>query len=155
MSKGKKGEGKAAETHSLLQQTQEEYEFTKPTRTNTPDDGVDFTIHSTKKELQNISNQALGRDEFSSLPEGDVSLRQDHKETKHKIGKAAAKKFVDDIEKNKKHDGHVLSGGQGLTSGAKEELDKAKSEGNSVSYLSSDDLNDINNHCRNIINNEV
>jgi len=155
MSKGKKGEGKASETHSLLQQTQEEYEFTKPSRTNTPDNGVDFTIHSTKKELQNISNKVLGRDEFSALPKGDVTLRQDHKESKHKISKATAKKFVADIEKNKKVDGHLLSGAKGLTSGAKDELDAAKKAGHSVSYLSEDDLNRINIHCRYVIDNEI
>jgi hypothetical protein len=155
MSKGKKGEGKAAEVNALLQQVLEEFEFTKPTRTNTPENGVDFKIYSTKRELQHISSGALGRTEFQDLPEGEVTLRQDHKESKHKINQGTAQKFVDDIDKNKSVDGHLLTGGQGLTSGAQKVLDNAMGQGHSVTYLTNSDLKDLANFCRIDIENKV
>ncbi|WP_069786715.1 hypothetical protein [Pseudomonas salomonii] len=155
MSKGKKGEGRAAEAHALLQQTLEEYEFTKPTRTNTPESGVDFMVYTTKKELQHVANSSLQRVEFEALPDGEVVLRQDHKQSKHKISKATAKKFVDDIQSNKKVDGHLLTGGQGLTSGAADEIQSARDSGHSVTYLSDADLTLIINVARDVIDNLV
>jgi predicted nucleotidyltransferase component of viral defense system len=149
---GKIGEAKFTSTISKIAQVEDTVDFRKPSFTNAPDGGMDFEIkapHNISEKLKDIID---GKEQVSKLSDIDVKIRVDHKEYKdRKIGKAIAKKFVDDIEKNLDNAEHWLTGGKGLTAGAKSEIENAEGV---VRHYSSEDIKKIDNYYQNELENQ-
>lgn len=149
---GKIGEAKLASTLTKIAQIEDTVDFRKPSFTNAPDEGLDFQLkapHNISEKLRDIIED---KEEISTLSSTDIKIRIDHKEyDDRKIGKAVATKFVSDIEKNPDNAEHWLTGGTGLTSGAKSELKNAKAV---VRHYSNDDINKIDNYYQNELENQ-
>lgn len=153
MNKGKKGEAKTAGILAKAAQIEDKVDFTKPTLTNAPDNGIDFEIrcpHNFPEKLNNIIN---GNESNNALSNTTIDIRVDHKEYDRPIGKATAQKFVNDIAKNENYDEHWMTGGKRLTAGAQEVIDDAKKK-SVVRYYSNENLNQINNYYDNELHNE-
>lgn len=148
---GKIGEAKFAITVSKMAQVEDTIDFRKPSFTNAPDEGMDFQLkapHNISEKLQDIIE---GKEHVSKLSNTDIKIRVDHKEYEdRKIGKAIAEKFVDDIEKNPDNAEHWLTGGKGLTAGAKNVLQNADGV---VRHYSIEDINKIDNYYQNELEN--
>lgn len=96
--------------------------------------------HNTGERLERIARHDPVIPEPSNTK---ISVRVDHKNYDKKISKPIAKKFVDDIDKNPNVAEHWLTGGGGLTKGAKDELNSAPAP---TRYFSQDDIDTISSY---------
>lgn len=150
---GKIGEAKIASTLSKIAQIEDTVDFRKPSFTNAPDEGLDFQLKAPHNISEKFNDIIEGKEKTSNLSDTDIKIRIDHKEYEgRKIGKAVAKKFVSDIEKNPDNAEHWITGGTGLTSGAKNELDDANAV---VRHYSDDDIKKIDSYYSNELENQV
>jgi hypothetical protein len=157
--KGKVGEAKMVQTLGKMAEVEDKVDFTKPSFTNAPDNGVDFELqcpHNYPEKLNEIIKDGKSEQKLSKKK---IKIRIDHKEYKGKIGKATAEKFVTDCDKNDEdYDEHWLTGAEGVTSGAQKVLKKANKD-YVCRYYSEEKINKISNFYKNEIensnNNEV
>lgn len=143
VNKGKQGEGQLATMLGNIQQVEEYFEFIKPTYTNAPDDGLDFEIstpHNIAEKFNAITNN---EDVIPRLSNTKIKIRLDHKNYDRKISKPVADKFVKDCEKHLHETEHWLTGGNGLTSGAKKSLENSDYV---CRYFPQNDLDKINSY---------
>lgn len=153
MNNGKKGEAKMAEILAKIAQKEEKVDFTKPTFTNAPDNGVDFEIRCPHNIVEKFTSIIDGKESDMALSNSTIDIRVDHKEYSKPIGKPTVEKFVKDISKNEKYAEHWLTGGDRLTAGGKKVLEEAN-KNSVVRYYSNDELNKINNFYDNELLNE-
>jgi hypothetical protein len=153
MNIGKVGEAKMAQTLGKMAEVEDKVDFTKPSFTNAPDNGVDFELqcpHNYPKKIDQIIEDGKSEQKLSKK---NIKIRIDHKEYKGKIGKATAEKFVKDCDKNdENYDEHWITGGKGLTKGAEKVLEEANKD-YVCSYYSQEEINKINNFYINEIEN--
>ncbi len=153
MNKGKVGEAKTAQTLAKMAEVEDKVDFTKPSFTNAPDNGIDFELqcpHNLPEKLNEIIKD--GKSE-QALSKRTVKIRIDNKAYKGKIGKATAEKFIKDCDKNDDdYDEHWLTGAEGLTKGAKKVFDEANKE-HVCRHYSQKEVNKIDNFYTNEIEN--
>ncbi|HED4455614.1 TPA: hypothetical protein R4345_001783, partial [Pasteurella multocida] len=105
----------------------------RPSTTNTADGGADLILEHTTNNLDEMLSISKGTiDDFSS-PQNDnspkIKTRIDVKAYENrKIPKSVAEKFIGDIKLNPDCDAHLLMGGDGLTKGAQEVIDNARTQ---------------------------
>ena len=151
--KGKVGEAKMAQTFGKMAEVEDKVDFTKPSFTNAPDNGVDFELqcpHNYPEKLDEIIEDGKSKQKLSKTT---IKVRIDHKEYKNKIDKATADKFVKDCDKNgEDYDEHWITGGKGLTKGAEKVLKEANKD-YVCRHYSQEEINKINNFYTNEIEN--
>ncbi|HHE3508035.1 TPA: hypothetical protein ACPDKD_001355 [Pasteurella multocida] len=131
--KGKDKELEVTSTLSRLAINNPNSDLIRPSTTNTADGGADVILEHTRNNLDEMLNIAKGTiDDFSS-PQNDntpkIRTRIDVKAYENrKIPKNIAEKFIGDIKLNPDCNAHLLMGGDGLTKGAQEVIDNAKTQ---------------------------
>ena len=152
MNIGKVGEAKMAQTLGKMAEVEDKVDFTKPSFTNAPDNGVDFELqcpHNYPEKLDKIIEDGNSKQILSTT---NIKVRIDHKEYKGKIGKATAEKHVKDCDKNEGYDEHWLTGAKGITKGAEKVLKEADSD-YICRHYSQEKINKIDNFYTNEIKN--
>ncbi|HHB51576.1 MAG TPA: hypothetical protein ENK75_00810 [Saprospiraceae bacterium] len=154
MNIGKFGEAKMAQTLGKMAEVEDKVDFTKPSFTNAPDNGVDFELqcpHNYTEKLDEIIEDGNSEQKLSTI---NIKVRIDHKEyNTRKIGKAIAEKFVKDCNKNDEdYDEHWITGGKGLTKGAEKVLEEANKD-YVVRHYAKEEINKIDNFYTNEIEN--
>lgn len=95
------------------------------TTTNTADNGMDIEMVTTQKHINELLQIAEGKRTDFSNPNDDTSqkigVRIDAKHRTGKITKSEMEKFIDDISKHPRKEGHLLYGSE-LTKGASDVL---------------------------------
>jgi len=153
MNKGKVGEAKMAQTLGKMSEVEDKVDFTKPSFTNAPDNGVDFELQCPHNYTEKLDEIIENGNSEQKLSKKNIKIRIDHKEYKGKIGKATAEKFVKDCDKNNEdYDEHWLTGAKGLTKGAKKVLEEAKKD-YVVRCYPEEEINKIDNFYTNEIKN--
>lgn len=140
MNKGKQGEGQMAVLLGKIQQVEEHFEFTKPTFTNASDNGLDFELLAPHNMAEKVGAIISGKNKIPVSSKKQIKVRVDHKNYDGKITKPVAEKFIDDCKKNSGDAEHLLTGGKGLTSGAKKCMEEAKDV---VRYYPQEDLDKV------------
>ena len=153
MNIGKVGEAKMAQTLGKMSEIEDKVDFTKPSFTNAPDNGVDFELQCPHNYPEKLDEVIESGNSEQALSEKTIKVRIDHKEYKGKIGKATAEKFVNDCEKNEEYEEHWLTGGiGGLTKGAEKVLKEANKE-HICRHYSQEEINKIDSFYTNEIEN--
>lgn len=122
------------------------------TTTNTPDSGMDICMVATKKFFQEFISIAKGELSEFSNPQNDntkkIEVRIDAKErSSNKITKPEAEKFIDDMVKHPRKDGHILLGGT-LTKGAASTIEEAQQsygDKKTIVHISDDEMKNLEN----------
>lgn len=153
MNKGKVGEAKMAQTLGKMAEVEEKVDFTKPSFTNAPDNGVDFELQCPHNYPEKLNEIIKDKSSEQKLSTKNIKVRIDHKEYKGKIGKATAEKFVKDCDKNDEdYQEHWITGGKGLTKGAEKVLEKSNKDFICRHY-SQEKINTLDNFYTNEIEN--
>lgn len=150
--KGKIGEAKTARTLTKIAEIEDTVDFTKPSFTNAPDNGVDFELKAPHNIAEKLNGIIKENPKIPNLSNADIIIRIDNKDYEGKIGKPVADKFVKDVDKNPGYAEHWMTGGGGLTKGANEAFEKSDGV---VRYYSQENIEKIDNYYQNEIDNEL
>lgn len=136
--KGKKGEMALVITLATVVSHEEDKghrcDITRHTNTNTADSGADVVLESPKTVVDNLFEIAKGSASSNNVTHNQLAVKEDkiiktrfdNKNTESKLGVDTVREFVADVRKNPDCTGHVLTGGSGLTAGAKKEIKAAQ-----------------------------
>ncbi|HFC8466730.1 TPA: hypothetical protein ACFP4A_002065 [Neisseria subflava] len=139
---GKKGEMRVTGLISDMGQVDGSVvDFERYSTTNTADNGIDVCLHHTQDHFREMVEISGGnRSEFSNpskYTSSKMSTRIDVKTYSGKITKPVMDKFVSDIPKHPRINGHMMMGGEGLTKGAEKSLQDARNNypNNMIAYI--------------------
>lgn len=149
--KGKIGEARTARILTKISEVEETVDFTKPSFTNAPDNGVDFELKAPHNIAEKLDGIIEENPKIANLSNHNIHIRIDNKDYNGKISKPVVDKFLKDIDKNPEYAEHWLAGGSELTKGAKETFEKSNSV---IRYYSKSNMNKIDNYYQNEIDNE-
>lgn len=154
--KGKDGELQALILIANIGIVKDGVDVTRPTTTNTADQGADlFITHSPGflNEFAEVagstlpSNQIAPANKESSAPE---KSRVDVKTTANKLQKDTVEKFIGDCHNHPTCRGHILMGGSDLTGPAKREFEAAQNRfsasGKTLLYVKNDGVHKLEAH---------
>lgn len=160
--KGKDGEMNAIIAFATVAKNEDNFDFTKPTTTNTPDMGADIILEHNENFIENtmipLSQEKKPITNTKTLDKKPktVKSRIDIKNTERKISKDTVEKHISDVRKHPDCTNHLLIGGKGLTSPAKKRLDNANQDfsenGKKLYYINQNEMENIHNHYKKIEN---
>lgn len=153
--KGKDGEMAVVKLVADISIIEDGCDFTRQTTTNTADRGADLVLEHPDGYLQKLKMIADGQEVTPALNSTEktprtVKTRIDVKATNKKLQKETVIKFAGDIRKNPDCKGHVLMGGQALTTPAQEQFDiiqkTAAEDGTDVMYIPNQGVKVLRRH---------
>lgn len=163
--KGKDGELQALILVAKIGLVKDGVDVTRPTTTNTADQGADlFITHPPGflNEFAEVAGSALPSAQHSSVKkEGATSekSRVDVKTTDGMLQKDTVEKFIGDCHNHPKCTGHILMGGLGLTGPSEKTFkaaqDRFSSSGKTLLYVKNDGVNRLEAHYNPQIENSV
>lgn len=156
--KGKDGELQALILIANIGIATDGVDVTRPTTTNTADQGADlFITHPTGflNEFAAVAGSNLpstqGMPANKQAPASEKS-RIDVKTTENKLQKDTVEKFIGDCHNHPTCNGHILMGGSDLTGPAKKEFDAAQtrfsSSGKILLYVPNNGVKKLEEHYR-------
>ncbi|MBE3888624.1 hypothetical protein ACEWAU_22270 [Vibrio parahaemolyticus] len=151
--KGKDGEMRVLRLLSHIVESEENCDVTRHTNTNTADGGADLVLEHPKGLLTHLGSIASGSSGSTApdLTDADrVKSRVDVKTTDSKISPDTVTKFGGDIRRNPDCNGHVLTGGSGLSKQAETDfknLQLAYEEvGKTIIYIPNSGISNLEHH---------
>jgi len=154
--KGKDGELDALILVAKIGKIKDGVDVTRPTTTNTADQGADlFITHPPGflKEFAEVAGSTLPSNK-NALTTSDRTAsdksRVDVKTTDSKLQKDTVKKFIGDCHNHPTCAGHVLMGGKDLTGPARKTFDEAQdrfsSSGKTLLYVKNEGVKKLESH---------
>ena len=161
--KGKDGEMDALISFATIAKSEEKFDLTRPTTTNTPDMGADIILEHEEHYIENtmipLSKEKTPTIKKSSeldIKPKTAKTRVDIKTTEKKLQKDTIEKFIADTRKHPDCKNHMLIGGKDLTSPAKKLLNETnidlEKDNKKLYYISNDGMKNINNHYKKLEN---
>ena len=154
--KGKDGELTVLIILSNIGRNKDGVDVTRPTTTNTADQGADMFLTHPSGFLTELANVAGVRSPLNptSTSKKDITIseksRIDVKTTDRKLQKDTVEKFIDDINMHPKCVGHLLIGGEDLTGPARKTFEDAQSKycisGKTLLYIPKEGIKKIEEH---------
>lgn len=153
--KGKDGELKTAIVIANIGLCKDGVDFTRPTTTNTADQGADLFMTHPKGFLEEIAD--VTQSEIVSEPKKNTNKSQkseksriDVKTTERKLQKDTVLKFIGDCNNHPTCEGQILLGGTDLTGPAKKEFKAAQErqakKGKTLLYIKNDGVKKLEQH---------
>lgn len=151
--KGKDGEMKIVRLSTHIAESEDWFDFTRHTTTNTADMGADIILRHDEKFLEKMQEIADGKSpsepcEIKSL--NLVKSRVDVKTTTKSLQKDTITKFISDTRKHPDCKGHILIGGSDMSNPAKKEFKQAQEvflkERKNLIYISNDGVKRLENY---------
>ncbi len=154
--KGKDGELRALILVAKIGQIIDNVDVTRPTTTNTADQGADLFITHPPEFLKELAEVAGGLLPLGkTLPTNKINQqnyksRVDVKTTDKKIQRDIVLKFISDCAFNPNCTGHILMGGANLTGPATKTLEEAQSKfassNKTLLYISNEGIKNLETH---------
>ena len=161
--KGKDGEMDALISFATIAKSEDKFDLTRPTTTNTPDMGADIILEHEEDYIENTMIP-LSQEETPTIKKSSelatksktAKTRIDIKTTEKKLQKDTVEKFIADTRKHPDCKNHMLIGGKDLTSPAKKLLNETNIElekdNKKLFYINNNGMKNIDSHYKKLEN---